>query len=146
MIAEKFRRAHPQHIADDGGHEVISVLMVQMPAEATAMRLYTALRVALGAPVGLHGRNDIRAALTLRLMRAVGARLLIIDEVHNLLGATAHRQRERLNLLRFLGNELRIPVVCLGIRSDDPAAARALPTRGHAAARADPAPVRRNDR
>ena len=62
----------------------------------------------------------------MRLMRAVGIRLLIIDEVHNLLGATARRQRELLNLLRFLGNELRIPLVCLGtrdaylaIRSDD---------------------------
>ena len=116
MIAEKFRRAHPQHTSDDGGHEVIPVLMVQMPAEVTAMRLYTALMVTLGTPVGFHGRNDIREALTLRLMRAVGVRMLIIDEVHNLLGAATRRQRELLNLLRFLGNELRIPVVCLGIR------------------------------
>ena len=116
MIAEKFRRAHPQRISDDGEHEVIPVLMVQMPAEATANRLYTALQVTLGTPVGFYSRHDIREALTLRLMRAVGVRMLIIDEIHNLLGATAMRQRELLNLLRFLGNDLRIPVVCLGIR------------------------------
>ncbi len=116
MIAEKFHRAHPQRTADDGEHEVIPVLRVQLPAEATALRLYNALLVTLGTPVGLHGRNDLREALAWRLMRAVGVRLLIIDEVHNLLGAIARRQRELLNLLRFLGNELRIPVVCLGIR------------------------------
>ena len=116
MIAEKFHRAHPQRTADNGEHEVIPVLRIQMPAEATAMRLYTALLVMLGTPVGLHGCNDLREALALRLMRAVGVRMLIIDEVHNLLGAAARRQRELLNLLRFLGNELRIPVVCLGIR------------------------------
>ncbi|HYA39645.1 MAG TPA: TniB family NTP-binding protein [Candidatus Methylomirabilis sp.] len=116
MIAEKFRRTHPPYRSEDGEHEVIPVLMVQMPAEATATRLYTALLAALGTPIGLHGRNDIREALALRLMRAVGMRLLMIDEVHNLLAANARRQRELLNLLRFLGNELRIPLVCLGIR------------------------------
>ena len=116
MIAEKFRRAHPRRIADDGEREVIPVLMVQMPAEATVVRLYSAVLAALGAPVGLHSRTDLREALVLRLLREVGVRLLVIDELHNLLGATARRQRELLNLLRFLGNEVRIPIVCLGIR------------------------------
>lgn len=116
MIAEKFHRSHPQRISDDGGHEIIPVLMVQMPAIATVNRLQTALLVTLGTPVGFYGRNDVREALTLRLMRTVGVRMLIIDEVHNLLGATASRQRELLNFLRFIGNDLRIPIVCLGIR------------------------------
>jgi hypothetical protein len=116
MIAEKFHRAHPRRVSDDGEHEVIPVLMMQMPAEATANRLHTALQAALGTPVGFYGRHDVREALTLRLMRTVGVRMLVIDEVHNLLGTTARRQRELLNLLRFIGNDLRIPIVCLGIR------------------------------
>lgn len=116
MIAEKFRRAHPRHTADDGEREIIPVLMVQMPAEATVLRLYSALLAALGTPIGFYSRNDVREALALRLMREMGVRLLVIDELHNLLGATGRRQRELLNLLRFLGNELRIPIVCLGIR------------------------------
>ena len=52
--------------------------------------------------------------------------MLVLDELHNLLAAPIPRQRELLNLLRYLGNELRIPLVCLGtreaylaIRSDD---------------------------
>jgi hypothetical protein len=114
MIAEKFRRIHPRCSADD--HEIIPVLMVQMPPEATVPRLYSALLTVLGSPVGLHSRNDIREALVLRLLRDVGLRLLIIDELHNMLGASARRQRELLNWLRFLGNELRIPIVCLGLR------------------------------
>jgi len=116
MIAEKFHRSHPQHISEDGEHEVIPVLMVQMPAEASANRLHTALQVALGTPIIFYGRHGMREELTLRLMRTVGVRMLIFDEVHNLLGATARRQRELLNLLRFIGNDLRIPIVCLGIR------------------------------
>ncbi|MBV8611562.1 MAG: TniB family NTP-binding protein, partial [Singulisphaera sp.] len=54
--------------------------------------------------------------LALRLMRAVGARMLIIDELHNILAGKADVRREFLNLLRFLGNELRIPIVGVGTR------------------------------
>ena len=78
MIAEKFRRAHPRRVSDDGEHEIIPVLMVQMPAVATANRLRTALLAALGTLVGFYGRHDEREALTLRLMRTVGVRMLVI--------------------------------------------------------------------
>lgn len=55
-----------------------------------------------------------------------GVRILVIDELHNVLAGRADVRREFLNLLRFLGNELRIPLVGVGtreaylaIRSDD---------------------------
>ncbi|HBN2370406.1 TPA: TniB family NTP-binding protein, partial [Escherichia coli] len=54
------------------------------------------------------------------------AALLVIDELHNVLAGNSVNRREFLNLLRFLGNELRIPLVGVGtrdaylaIRSDD---------------------------
>ena len=59
-------------------------------------------------------------------MRATDTRLLVIDELHNLLSGTSMQQRRLLNLLRWLGNELQIPLVGVGtaealraIRSDD---------------------------
>jgi Bacterial TniB protein len=52
--------------------------------------------------------------------------MLVIDELHNVLGGRGDTRREFLNLLRFLGNELRIPLTGVGtrdaylaIRSDD---------------------------
>lgn len=116
MIAEKFVKLHPQRNSDDGNNEIIPVLKVQMPPEATNNRFYTALLTALGTPVGFFGHHNMRETLSLQLMRTVGVRMLIIDEVHNLLDATPRRQREMLNLLRYIGNDLRIPIVCLGIR------------------------------
>ena len=52
----------------------------------------------------------------LRLLRAAGVRMLVIDELHNVLGGRGDRRREFLNLIRFLGNELRIPLVGVGTR------------------------------
>jgi hypothetical protein len=59
-------------------------------------------------------------------MRKTGVRLLIIDELHNVLSGAGMQQRRLLNLLRWIGNELQIPLVGVGtaealraIRSDD---------------------------
>ena len=64
--------------------------------------------------------------LALALLRKVGVHMLVIDELHNVLAGNSVNRREFLNLLRFLGNELRIPLVGVGtrdaylaIRSDD---------------------------
>jgi hypothetical protein len=52
----------------------------------------------------------------LRLLRAAGVRTLVIDELHNVLAGRGDTRREFLNLLRYLGNELRISLVGVGIR------------------------------
>jgi hypothetical protein len=56
----------------------------------------------------------------------VGVRILVIDEIHNVLAGPGEKRREFLNLLRFLGNELHVPLVGVGtreaylaVRSDD---------------------------
>lgn len=40
--------------------------------------------------------------------------MLIIDEVHTLLASTYRQQRILLNTLRYMANELRIPLICAG--------------------------------
>jgi hypothetical protein len=115
MIIEKFRRDHPPVSHTD--REEIPVLAVQMPPEPSVLRFYVALLSALGAPVRSHGRRlaDVEE-LVVRVCRACGVRMLVIDELHNVLRGRSNVQREFLNLLRFLGNSLRIPLVGVGIR------------------------------
>ncbi|MEW1986150.1 TniB family NTP-binding protein [Pseudarthrobacter oxydans] len=124
MIIERFRRQHPPHSAADQEH--IPVVCVQMPSEPSIPRFYTAVLAALGAPTGPRRRVADLEQLTLAVLRRVGVRILVIDELHNVLAGRADVRREFLNLLRFLGNELRIPLVGVGtreaylaIRSDD---------------------------
>lgn len=114
MIIEKFRRAHPPISHED--REEIPVLVVQMPSEPSVSRFYTALLAALGAPMRSRYRLAELEQLVLRLLRAAGVRTLVIDELHNVLGGRGDTRREFLNLLRFLGNELRIPLVGVGIQ------------------------------
>lgn len=124
MIVERFRRAHPTVTGPAG--ENIPVLCMQMPSEPSALRFYTALLSAIGAPLRPQRRLPEAERLALSLLREVGVRILVIDEIHNVLAGPGEKRREFLNLLRFLGNELHVPLVGVGtreayltVRSDD---------------------------
>ena len=126
MLVEKFRRQHPVTTSDDGQTEQIPILAMQMPSDPTISRFYTMLLYSLNAPSFARRRVSDLEELSLRILRQVGLRMLVIDELHNVLAGSGPQQRQFLNLLRFLGNELRIPLVCVGtkeaylaIRSDD---------------------------
>jgi hypothetical protein len=136
MITEKFRRAHPAREAatTETGTAELPVLRVQMPPAPNERRFFSAILEALGAPDRPSDHLLIKQDLAMRLLRATGVRILIIDEVHNLLSGAAGQQRRFLNLLRWLGNELQTPLVAVGtaealraIQSDDQMANRFSP-------------------
>jgi len=136
MIVEKFRRAHPirEAIETAGGTASIPVLKVQMPPGPDECRFFGAILDALGMPNAPHGRVAAKQDAALRVLRDTGVRVLVIDELHNLLSGSVLQQRRLLNLLRWLGNELQIALVGVGtaealraIRSDDQLANRFEP-------------------
>jgi hypothetical protein len=114
MIIEKFRRAHPAVTLPD--REQIPVLCMQMPPDPAPGRFYLAMLAALGTPMRPRSRVHELEQQAVTLLRATGVRMLIIDELHNVLAGRDNVRREFLNLLRFLGNELRIPLVGVGTR------------------------------
>lgn len=126
MILERFRRQHLSYVSEDGEREVVPVLVMQMPSDPSISRFYTMLLYALHSPAMPRMRIPDLEILALRLMRLTKVRMLVIDELHNILAGGTALRSEFLNLLRFLGNELRIPLVGAGtedayraIRTDD---------------------------
>lgn len=51
-----------------------------------------------------------------RILRKIRVRMLFIDELHNMLASPHRQQLEFLNLIRHIGNELEIPIICLGTK------------------------------
>ena len=116
MIVEKFRRQHNGEARGTRDYEVIPVVVVQMPSEPSVSRFYGMLLASLGAPIGRQTRLVESEQIALQLLRTVKARVLVIDELHNILHAKENIRRQFLNLIRFLGNELRVPIVGVGTR------------------------------
>lgn len=136
MIVEKFRRTHAGIAAADAGDgtAVIPVVCVQMPAGPDESRFFSAILDALGMPFSARATLAAKQDAAIKMMRTTSTRLIVIDELHNMLSGSGLQQRRILNLLRWLGNELQIPLVGVGtaealraIRSDDQLANRFEP-------------------
>ncbi len=92
----------------------LPVVTIQMPPAPHERDLYEEIMVAMGGVLvmGL-GITTLRHR-TRVLARQLGVRMIIIDEIHSILPGTFREQRIILNAIRFLANDLRISIVCVG--------------------------------
>ncbi|MBA1159076.1 TniB family NTP-binding protein [Microvirga mediterraneensis] len=115
MIVEKFRDDHAITFDPDTGTARTRLLVVEMAGRPSERRLFAQILAALGAPHSPRATIVDLEQATVRLLRAVGVQVLLIDEVHNILAGTWREQRVMLNTLRYLSNELKLSLVCVGI-------------------------------
>ena len=113
-LLRKFRRTHPPVFDPTVGVQKMQIVAMQMPPEPDEKSFYTQLLSSLDAPARTSMNVHQMRHIVLDLLGFVGTRMLIIDEVHTLLASTYRQQRVLLNTLRYLANELRIPLVCAG--------------------------------
>jgi hypothetical protein len=116
MLVEKFRRDNPPIIHPAHGLETIPVVGMTLTSRPSERRIYAQLLRALDG--GLEQRAVSLAELetrTLKVLKQVEVRVLVFDEVHSLLAGSPREQRVILQLFRFLSNELKASLVCLGI-------------------------------
>jgi Cdc6-like AAA superfamily ATPase len=111
MLVEKFRRDHPPIVDRNSGTEAVPVLAITLTSRPTERRIYGQLLMALGASVNERATLMDLEIRTVLLLKSSNVRVLIIDEVHNLLAGTPREQRVILQLMRYLSNELKASLV-----------------------------------
>ena len=84
-----------------------------MPPEPGERSLYEEILSSLRVPVRSVSTSHLRPIVR-DMLRYVGVRMLVVDEVHAMLASTYRKQRILLNTLRFLATDLRISLVCAG--------------------------------
>lgn len=116
MIAKKFCKMHPADINVGGDAAKIPVLYVQAPPKPDEGRFYNKILELLMAPFKTSDRVDKKEHQVRVLLQKVGTKLLIIDEIHHVLAGSLNQQRGFLNVIKYLGNELQIPIVGVGTK------------------------------
>lgn len=134
MLVQRFRNQHPAHDNPHGDAIVVPVLYVQAPPVPDEGRLYNNILEQLFAPYRAGERIDKKQSQVLKLLKSVGLRMLIIDEIQHVLAGSLNRQRTFLNVLKYIGNELQVPIVAVGIKD----AFRAIQTDPQLANRFEP--------
>lgn len=112
-LLEEFQLRHPAEDNPDGEAARVPVVYVQYPESANE-GIYPEILAQLNARLpGNTKAPELRRA-TVELLRQVGMRMLLIDEMHNLMEGSANSQRKGLNSIKYLMNELRRPVIAAG--------------------------------
>lgn len=133
-VARRFEKLHRAEETSGGEGVRVPVLVVQAPPVPEEKRLYTAILDALFAPHRPTRHTAEKQSEVLRLLRYVGLQVLVIDEIHHVLAGHQARQRQFLNVIKYLGNELQVPIVGVGIKE----AVRAIQTDPQLASRFEP--------
>lgn len=116
MLANRFLQLHPADDNPDDEAASVPVLVIQAPPGPDESRLYDAILETLFAPYTPRERAAKKQIQVLRILKQTNVRLLIIDEVHNLITGPVNKQRLFLNVLKYLSNDLQIPLVGLGTK------------------------------
>jgi type II secretory pathway predicted ATPase ExeA len=139
MLANRFVQLHPADDNPDGDAAIVPVLAIQAPPGPDESRFYNTILEALFAPYNPRERVAQKQVQVLRILKRISLRMLIIDEVHNVLTGPVTKQRQFLNVLKYLGNDLQIPLVGLGTKE----ALRAVQADPQLASRFEPAALPR---
>ncbi len=116
MLLQRFCSAHPASENPDGQGVIVPVLFVQAPPAPDEGRFYNAILELLFAPYKHNDRVDKKQFQVIKLLKYVGLRMLVIDEIHHILAGNLNKQRAFLNVIKYLGNELQIPIVAVGTK------------------------------
>lgn len=114
MLAKAAMRRFPCEPASELTATTRPVLMISMTGAREAKTLYNRLLAALDCPSAASCTGSDRERLALRLCRAADVRLLIVDEIQDILTSTARQQLIALDTIKFLMNELSLPILALG--------------------------------
>lgn len=113
-LTKAFMSDHRPIYADGG--IVAPVLWVEMPSAADPKRFHMAILTELNAP-GLAGDSlEKKESQSFLFLRKAGVKMLIVDEVHNMLSGAVDKRNEMLNLLRGISNRFGISIVAAGTK------------------------------
>jgi hypothetical protein len=114
MLLKTFCRRHAPSEDDYLMHPTLPVLMVQTPPEPNEGRLYADILTRLFSRAGARETADAKIQRIRMLLTNLETRMIILDEFQNALAGTGARLRRFLNGIKYLGNELSIPIVVAG--------------------------------
>jgi hypothetical protein len=115
-IIDRFSSRHPAdlHLASQASN--VPVFVYEMPETPDASTFYNDVLEELLIPSRSSAPLDQRRRRVKHELERYQVRMLIFDELQHLTGMAVQKQRQFLNMLKHLGNELMIPIVVVGTR------------------------------
>ena len=113
MLLRRFVRKHPRRENRTGNRSCVPIVVVEVDGPNEG-QLCTAIWTTSDSPYPPNARVDAEKDEALHQMRHAGAKMLIIDEFHNLLAGPASQQSHFRNVVKLFSNVLQIPIIAAG--------------------------------
>jgi len=94
----------------------IPVLYIISPTEPSESRLYSIILEQLRIPYKTRDSLDVKAKLVEYYLKALNVKVLVIDEIHNILNGSPARQKQIMSAVRDLSSKLTMPVILAGVK------------------------------
>jgi len=132
-LIQRFKLLCGEGYVDENADPVKPVVVAEAPPSADEKGLYISILERFWAPYRASAPAAQLRYQVVHQLRECHVRILVIDEFHSLLTGSAIKQREVMNAIKLLCNEVGIPVVGVGTRD----AVRVLHTDPQHASRFD---------
>lgn len=115
-LINRFHQKFGEAYVNDLNKAIVPIVFIQAPPSPNEKELYISLLEYLVLPYrGTEPTVKLRYQVV-HSFRNLNIKMLIIDEIHSLLTGTARQQRQIMNVIKFLCNELQIPIVIAGTK------------------------------
>lgn len=114
MLLRAFYRRHQPSEEAQVIKPTLPILMLQSPPEPDEGRLYADILNKLFSKAGTREPAESMLQRIRLLLSNLETKMIILDEFQHALAGTGLRLRRFLNGIKFLGNELQIPIVVAG--------------------------------
>lgn len=116
MIINRFESFNPANDNPNGDSIIVPTLIVQSPESPDEGRFYNSILEKLSVAYGKRDIADHKKYQVLTIFKHIGLKMLIIDELQDIMAGSLLKQRQMLIAIKHLGNELKIPIVGVGTR------------------------------
>ena len=115
-LVRTFHETHGEGYVNEESEPVKPVILAEAPPSADEKGLYISVLERFVAPYRAAAATSALRYQAIHMLRLCHTRMLVIDEFHSLLTGTATKQRELMNAVKLLCNELAIPIIGVGTR------------------------------
>lgn len=116
FLLEKFIKNNPSYIDDSLNELVTPVLFIEAPFDMTENSFYDEIFRSTHDGIYAGERTSLKKIRAINILETLKVKVIVIDEIHNLLSGTARKQRMFLNLVKYFSNTLRISMIFSGTR------------------------------
>ncbi|MDX7893485.1 TniB family NTP-binding protein [Aeromonas caviae] len=113
-IVRHFHEQYYKATEDEHPEGFKPIILAESPPTADEKGLYVSILERFFTPYRISDPTVKLRYQVIHLCRVCKVKMLIIDEFHSLLAGSAIKQRELMNAIKLLCNELMIPIVAVG--------------------------------